>query len=65
MELMQDLRERWDESEFRLNFLRSITGAVLNEPTDEHLREWAAKTGGLCCAWPSRDRRLNLDMRIL
>lgn len=51
IEMMQYLHERWDESEFRLNFLRSFTGAALNEPTDEQLREWAAKTGGLCCAW--------------
>lgn len=55
-ELMDMLRKRWDESEFRLNFLRSFNGTELKEPTDDQLREWAAKTGELCCDWPTPTR---------
>lgn len=51
-QMIELLRERWEESEFRLNFLRSFTGTELEEPTDDELQQWARTTGELCSAWP-------------
>jgi hypothetical protein len=36
-------REAWDESEYRLNFLRSQTGDPIKRATDEEVLKWANK----------------------
>jgi hypothetical protein len=39
-EEMNRIRKCWDESEWRLNFLRSFPARPLTEPTPEQLKEW-------------------------
>jgi hypothetical protein len=40
LEELEKARQLWKESEWRLNFLRSITGTPLPEPDEEELLEW-------------------------
>lgn len=44
---IQKARKLWDESEWRLQFLRSETGAQPKEPTDEEVLTWARKNNAI------------------
>jgi hypothetical protein len=41
MEELAAIRKLWDESEYRLHFLRTNTGKPKQEPTDEALLQWS------------------------
>jgi hypothetical protein len=45
------LRLMWDESEWRLNFLRSFSPQPLTQPTSEQLLQWTQYTKQLCSVW--------------
>ncbi len=40
LEQLEEARKLWGESEWRLNFLRSITGTPIPEPTEEEILQW-------------------------
>lgn len=44
LDLLAKVRKRWQESEWRLNFLRTQTGQPRPEPTDEELLQWHQRT---------------------
>lgn len=51
MEELREIRKRWTESEWRLNFLRSFNSQPLPHPTDDELRAWDQTTRSLCSVW--------------
>ncbi len=40
LELLQQIRKQWRESEWKLNFLRTIAGTPQSEPSNQELLEW-------------------------
>jgi len=48
---LRELRKRWQESEWRLQFLRSFSGQQLTKPLDDHLREWDRRNQSSCSTW--------------
>ena len=37
---LEQARKLWQESEWRLNFLRTQTGTPIPEPTEEEILQW-------------------------
>jgi hypothetical protein len=40
LDQLEKARKLWQESEWRLNFLRTETGTPTPEPTDEEILQW-------------------------
>jgi len=51
LEQLQQIKRRWQESEWRLNFLRSFTGQPMTAPTDDELLTWDSTTRQTCLVW--------------
>jgi hypothetical protein len=48
---LRELKKRWQESEWRIQFLRSFSGQQQTRPSDEQLRQWEQRNRTLCSIW--------------
>jgi hypothetical protein len=50
-EEQRKLRLMWEESEWRLQFLRTFSGQQHTRPTHEQLRMWDQRNRSSCSPW--------------